>query len=65
MNAKIIERNTHAETLRLAVREINDRRARYGFSPDRRYILFVPDKYTLLAEKLLYGESGGAFDAEG
>ncbi len=64
MNAKIIERNTHAETLRLAVREINDRRARYGFSPDRRYILFVPDKYTLLAEKLLYGESGGAFDAE-
>lgn len=58
---------TYAEGLQRMVSEIESRRARArkaGAPPlERRYILFVPDRYTLYAEKLLYA-NGGAFDAE-
>lgn len=55
--------DTFADALRAAIAGIHKRRAERGVRLDYRYILFVPDKYTLLAEKLLYG-NGGAFDAE-
>ena len=55
---------TYADALRTAVKLIKKRRAERGFDPERKYMLFVPDKYTLLAEKLLYGDNAGAFDAE-
>lgn len=59
---------TYAEALGKAVAEIERRKAREKnkdvFSQTRRYILFVPDKYTLTAERLLYGGNVGAFDVE-
>ncbi|MDE7395630.1 MAG: PD-(D/E)XK nuclease family protein [Clostridiales bacterium] len=60
MDKKILTENTFADALERAVALIRARK------PDlsQRYILFVPDKYTLLAEKLLYDGTAGAFDAE-
>ena len=55
--------DTYAEALKIAVNMLCKRKSEQGFNPERKYLLFVPDKYTLLAEKLLYA-SGGAFDAE-
>ncbi len=55
--------NTYAEALKSAVNMLRERKRERGFDPARKYLLFVPDKYTLLAEKLLY-EGGGAFDTE-
>ena len=58
------ESETFADALHAAVEEIKARRRVRGISLFRKYILFVPDKYTLSAEKLLYGDNAGAFDAE-
>ncbi len=55
--------DTYAESLKYAVNLILQRRRERGADLDRRYILFVPDKYTLYAEKLIYA-NGGAFDIE-
>ena len=55
---------THADALEYAVRAISERRRACGFSLARKYILFVPDKYTLRAERLLYADNAGAFDSE-
>ena len=55
--------DTYAEALKSAVNMLCNRKSEQGCSPERKYLLFVPDKYTLLAEKLLYA-SGGAFDPE-
>ena len=54
---------THGEALERAVKMISDARLEHKPSLDHGYILFVPDKYTLLAEKLLYSD-GGAFGVE-
>lgn len=60
------KQNTYALSLRAAADFIRERRAAHGNNADfsRRYILFVPDKYTLLSEKLLYGSGAGSFDTE-
>ena len=60
MCKKIITERTFADALETAVGLIRARKP----SLKERHILFVPDKYTLLAEKLLYDGTAGAFDAE-
>lgn len=60
--------NTYAKALAAAVNIIisKKKKATERGEPalSRRYILFVPDKYTLLAEKMLYGDGAGSFDCE-
>lgn len=60
MDKKILIENTYADALEKAVALIRARTPNLT----HRHILFVPDKYTLLAEKLLYDGTAGAFDAE-
>lgn len=55
--------NTYAQSLSKAVEMLRERRDCEKFDVNKKYILFVPDKYTLLAEKLLYSD-GGSFNSE-
>ena len=55
---------TYADALEKAVETMKSRRNAHGCDLKRRYILFVPDKYTLRAEQLLYCGGNGSFDSE-
>lgn len=60
MNKKIISEKTYTDTLEKVIGIMRQRKIDLNV----RHILFVPDKYTLYAERLLYHGTCGAFDAE-
>ncbi len=60
MEVVSIKGNNYTECFNKIITLMRSRKAELG----RKHILFVPDKYTLFAERKLYEGTRGAFDAE-
>lgn len=60
MNTNFIYSTSYNDALKKTIAQINSRKVDLNV----RHLLIVPERYTLLAEKMLYRDSAGSFDVE-